>query len=69
MMSPQQHGGGDTENKYCIHCCRTDGSLKSYEEVLEGMAGLIMNTRGLGRAAAESAARQYLATMPAWCDR
>lgn len=66
MMSPGDYGGGDTENNYCAHCCHPDGSLKSYEEVLEGMVGLMMNTQGLDRAAAEGAAREYLSTMPAW---
>ena len=69
MMSPENYGGGDAENKYCVYCCRQDGSLKSYEDVLEGMVGLMMNTRGMERAAAEAAAREYLATMPAWSGR
>jgi hypothetical protein len=69
MMSPGDYGGGDTENNHCVHCCHPDGSLKSYEDVLEGMVGLMMNTQGLERAAAEGAARDYLATMPAWSSR
>jgi len=69
MMSPESYGGGDSENSYCVHCCHPDGRLKSYEDVMEGMMGLMMNTRGLGRAAAESAAREYMATMPAWSGR
>ena len=66
MMSPEHFGGGDEENRYCVHCCTSNGRLKSYEEVLEGMVGLMMNNRGLDKAAAAEAAREYLSTMPAW---
>jgi len=69
MMSPEHYGGGNEENKYCSHCCRPDGRLKSYEEVLEGMVGMMMSNRGLDRVAAETAAGEYLATMPAWNSR
>ncbi len=69
MMSREHHGGGDEEKTYCVQCCHPDGRLKSYEEVLEGMTGLMMENRGLDRAAAEAAAREYLATMPAWGSR
>jgi uncharacterized glyoxalase superfamily protein PhnB len=69
MSSPENFGGGDTENKYCVNCCLPDGSLKSYEEVLEGMAGFMMQSRNMDRATAVSAAREYLAIMPAWSGR
>ena len=69
MMSPEQHGGGDEENGYCVHCCTPDGRLKSYGEVLEGMVGLMISNRGLDRAAAEKAAGEYLATTSAWSSR
>ena len=69
MMSPEQHGGGDGENGYCVHCCTPDGRLKSYGEVLEGMVGLMISNRGLDRAAAEKAAGEYLATTSAWSSR
>ena len=69
MQSAEQYGGGDEENKYCVNCCDANGSLKSYEAVLEGMAGLMMNSRGLDRSAADKAAGEYLATMPAWSGR
>jgi hypothetical protein len=69
MTSLEHYGGGEEENRYCVHCCHPDGSLKSYEDVLEGMAGLMMSNRGLDRAAAEKAAGEYLATLPAWSRR
>jgi hypothetical protein len=69
MTGPESYGGGNTDNNYCVHCCHPDGRLKDYSDVLEGMVGLMMKMRGLDRAAAASAAREYLATMPAWSGR
>ena len=66
MTSPAEHGGGNKENLYCVRCCLDDGTLKSFEEVLEGMTGFMMESRGMDQKAAESAARDYLAMMPAW---
>jgi hypothetical protein len=66
MFNSEQCGGGDEEKKYCVHCCHQDGSLKSYGEVLGGMVGVMMSNRGLDKPAAEKAAREYMATMPAW---
>jgi uncharacterized glyoxalase superfamily protein PhnB len=66
MRSAEEYGGGNTENAYCVHCCHPDGSLKSYDEVFEGMVGFMMGTRNMDRESAENATREYLATMPAW---
>ena len=69
MRNAGEHGGGNAENKYCVHCCHPDGSLKSYEDILEGMVGFMMGTRNMDRESAEKAAGEYLATMPAWKGR
>jgi uncharacterized glyoxalase superfamily protein PhnB len=69
MTSPENFGGGNPENEYRVHCCLPDGSLKSYEEVLDGMAGFMMQSRNMDRPAAVSAAKEYLAMMPAWSGR
>ena len=66
MNSPEDFGGGDPENKYCVHCTHPDGSLKSYEEALEGMTSFMMNMRNMDRDTAESATREYMSNMPAW---
>jgi uncharacterized glyoxalase superfamily protein PhnB len=66
MTSPAEHGGGNKENLYCFRCCRSDGTLKNFDEVLEAMTGFMMESRRMYRDAAESAAREYLAMMPAW---
>ncbi|OGO43527.1 MAG: hypothetical protein A2137_04665 [Chloroflexi bacterium RBG_16_58_8] len=61
--------GGGRENLYCVHCCHPDGSLKTYEEVLDGMINFMMTSRSMDRAASGKAAREYLSVMPAWCNR
>ena len=69
MTSPEHHGGGEEENCYCVLCCHPDGNLKKYEEVLEGVTGLMMKNRGLDREAAGATAKEYLSTLPAWGSR
>lgn len=66
MINVADHGGGDKENEHCVHCCRPDGTLRDYDEVLETTIGMMMNNRGMGRDEAEKAAKGYLTTMPAW---
>lgn len=69
MTCPQEHGGGDKENQYCVRCCHADGSLKNFEEVLEGMASFMMDSRKMDKDSAERAAREFLAMMPAWAGQ
>ena len=66
MSQPQDFGGGDMSNIYCVNCTHDDGSLKSYEEALEGMVNFMMASQNMERTAAEVAAREYLSKMPAW---
>jgi hypothetical protein len=66
MSSAADYGGGDEENTCCVHCCHEDGSLKDYDEVHQGMVSLFMKTRGMDKESAGQAARDYMATMPAW---
>lgn len=66
MTRPEDCGGGNPNNIYCVNCTNPDGSLKSYEEVLEGMTNYMMAFRNLDREAAEKAAKEYMSTMPAW---
>ena len=66
MTSPGDFGGGNQENKHCVHCSNPDGSLKSYEQVLEGMINFMVMSQKMDRKAAEGAAKGYLAKMPAW---
>lgn len=66
LNGPDDFGGGDPENKYCVHCANPDGSLKSYDEVLNGMVNFMMESRKMDKDTAETIAREYIATMPAW---
>ncbi len=66
LRKRQDYPLGDTTKDYCVHCARPDGTLKSYREALEGMAGFIVKTQGLDETAAREAARRMMATMPAW---
>ena len=69
MTKPEDFGGGNPNNIYCVHCSNPDGSLKSYEEALEGMTSFMMTSQNMDREAAEKAAREYMSKMPAWSDR
>ena len=57
---------GNPENLYCVYCSNPDGSLKSYKEVFEGMVNFMMMSQKIDRKAAESAAKERMAKMPAW---
>ena len=69
MNAAADYGGENKENTCCVHCCQPDGSLKSYDEVLRGMASLFMRTRSMDKGRAEQAARDYMATLPAWVGK
>ena len=66
LRSNEDHAAGDATKNYCKHCARPDGSLKSYNEALEGMSGFLMKTQGLDAGVAREAARAMMAKMPAW---
>ncbi|MFC2008089.1 VOC family protein [Chloroflexota bacterium] len=66
MTKPEEFGGGDPTNLFCFLCCNPDGSLKSREEVYEGMVNFMMTSQNMDRKTAETAAKEYMAKMPAW---
>jgi hypothetical protein len=66
MTGPGDFGGGNPENIYCVHCTHPDGSLKTYEEALEGMTTFMMQMQHLDRETAGKTAREYMSKMPAW---
>jgi uncharacterized glyoxalase superfamily protein PhnB len=69
MAKLQDFGGGNPENLYCVYCSNPDGSLKSYEEVFEGMVKFMMMSQKMDRETAESAARDRMSEMPAWSGK
>lgn len=69
MNNPEDFGGGNPANPYCVHCTNKDGSLRRYDEVLDGMIQFMMTSQNLTRDAAESKVRTYLAGLPAWTGK
>lgn len=59
-------GGGLEENQYCKNCCDASGTLKSYDEVLQGMKGFVAKNMGMSETEALQVAKENLAKMPAW---
>lgn len=66
MERPADFAMGDPAKEYCVHCARPDGTMQSYEEKLDSLAGFIVRTQGLDERAARSAARGMMAQLPAW---
>jgi Putative zinc ribbon domain len=66
LRGPDDFPLGDTGKSYCRHCARPDGSMKSYDEVLLGMAGWLAQSQGLDASVARDAAKEMMAKMPAW---
>ena len=77
MQTDEDHGGGDSANAWCVHCCNADGSHRSYDEVLNGMAMFMLSDAcaqaGMEKAAdmedALARAKAYMQTMPAWAGQ
>ena len=74
MHRPQDHGGGDPANDWCVHCSRPDGSHKTRQEVLQGWSQWLLSggceAAGLPKAAdmdeARRRAAEGMAQNPAW---
>jgi hypothetical protein len=69
MTRPDDFGGGNPENLYCVYCSNPDGSLKSREQVFQGMVNFMMTSEKMDRETAESAVKERMARMPAWSGR
>ena len=66
MTKPEDFGGENPENIYCVHCANADGNLKSYDEVLRSMVNFMMMFQKMDQETAEKAIKALLAKMPAW---
>ncbi len=58
----------DINTGYCKYCGRDDGSLRSFDEVLEIMTEFLQKTQILNPEAAHQAAFTIIAKNPAWKD-
>ena len=66
MVKPEDFGGKDTSNKYCIYCTYENGELKSFEEKWEDMTAFITKTTDLSAENARKMAKENLLKQPAW---
>ncbi len=69
MEKAESFAMGDVNKDYCVHCAREDGSMRSYDEALEGMTMFMMKTQGFEKVAATKAVKEMMAKLPAWKDR
>ena len=66
MKTADEHGGGDVNNPYCVHCTDPEGRLKTREEVRAGMIRFFMSSEGKSREQAEEFVDEHMKKMPAW---
>lgn len=64
----RQHGADNPGKDYCRYCSREDGSMKSYQECVDGYTAFVMREKGVDEATARAEVRAGLASMPAWKD-
>jgi len=76
MTEAAHHALGDTSKEYCLHCAKEDGSMLSYEEVLEGSVPWGMENftlMGFEKQPTEAEMRKalvaHMATLPAWKNK
>jgi hypothetical protein len=66
MEKKEDFAMSDESKDYCVYCARSDGTMKSYDETLEGMTGFAMKTYGLDEESARKTAKDMMSNLPAW---
>ena len=66
MRQVKEYGGGNPASKYCVYCTDSKGTLKTYDEVLQGMKAFIMQSMGQTEEQALKTAKENMGKMPAW---
>jgi len=66
MTKDADYAMHDPGKDYCVHCCREDGTMQSFEEKKAGMTEFIIRTQGFDRQAAAAAAEDMMRRLPAW---
>ncbi len=69
MGNPEDFGGRNIANKYCLHCTDRDGNLKSYTEVVESMAAFFSKINRASIDIAKKRAMGHMSGFPAWRDK
>jgi Putative zinc ribbon domain len=63
------YAANDPQKNWCRHCAREDGSMKSYEEVLDGMSAFLARTHCVDSQVARTMSANMMAKLPAWAGR
>ena len=69
MTKPEDFAADDTTKDYCCHCARPDGTMRSYDETLEGMTRFMVKSQRLDDGAARQVVKEMMTRLPAWQDR
>ena len=57
---------GDESKDYCVYCAKEDGSMKSFDEAVEGMAEYMSESAKIDKNFARKKVLEYMKSMPAW---
>ena len=57
---------GDESKDYCVYCAKEDGSMKSFDEAVEGMAEYMSESEKIDKNFARKIVLEYMKSMPAW---
>lgn len=68
LHAPENYPQGDTTMRFCKYCAHDDGTLRSFDEVLESVTSFLEKTQLLNPEAAHRAAFTVLSKNPAWKD-
>lgn len=69
MNDTGDHGGANPTNPYCQYCTDDAGTLKSKEEVRQGLINYYMQTDGLTVEQASLKADERMSKQPAWMQQ
>lgn len=57
---------GDESKDYCVYCAKEDGSMKSFDEAVEGMSEYMSESEKIDKNFARKKVLEYMKSMPAW---
>lgn len=57
---------GDESKDYCVYCAKEDGSMKSFDEAVEGMAEYMSESEKIDKNFARKKVLEYMKSIPAW---
>lgn len=57
---------GDESKDYCVYCAKEDGSMKSFDEAVEGMAEYMSESEKIDKNFARKKVLEYMKSMLAW---